>query len=398
MRQHDLPAGLGVAPLVRGRSSIEIIECLRSHTIAAYYLPFLSRDDQNMIGCSIRDGRSQHWRRRVSGVSRTRPLSHPLKWCQQCRETDENLVGRAYWHTAFQFPTTWTCNLHDAPLRMIKNPGKRWLLPSTAQPEHEFNAKASNSKYAVALAAVGSALQSIDSIDIPSLRSSAVHRLREIGVVHSLSGCHHHRIEKWFSSAGASSIFENPILGLQHLTEGDWIPALLWRRKLTHAVRWVALWASLEWDSPAIAAQSFEHAASGGSVSAGGQIQLFDSEHMQERRAPPKVQEAFANSASYGDVMARLRVSRSDVVRWLEDDPMLRAEWRARLRRGKQSECVSRIRALAARATNVARAQIEAECGTEVQWLREHAPEQLRDLLKSLPARASAQRHLWSSY
>lgn len=395
MRQHDLPAALLSLPLVQDRGEVVVFDCLRAHTIAGYYLPFLSYADQNMVRTTVCAGDSQHWRRHVSGISRTRPVSHPLKWCHLCAERDEEAVGRAYWHVDLQFPTTWLCGLHHAALSSISNSGKRWLLPSASIECRSFAVEPSDVECASMLAAIGSSLRAIDSVDITSLRRSAIRRLCEIGVIHSPKGCHHGRIEKWFIGTRASSILRSPTVGLQYLAEGDWIPALLWRTKLTHAARWVALWASLEWMSPGQAAHAFEHAANGGLVHEGGQLGLFDLDQVPTMRAPAKVQDAFASSDSYAEVMARLLVSRSDVVRWLEQDPLLRSEWRQRLRAGRQSQCISRIREACSAANNLTRQRLEEVLGTEIQWLREHSPALLNEVLKSVPARASAQRQLF---
>jgi hypothetical protein len=182
---------------------------------------------------------------------------------------------------------------------------------------------------------------------------------------------------------------------LGQLCGGDWIPELLWRRKLTHAVRWVILWASLGWDSPGESIRAFAHAISGEPPSDGPQLLLFDSGMPGDQRAPASVRHAFASSDSYGEVMARLLVSRSDIVRWLDRDPLLRAEWRHRLKQGKQAECAKRIRDMVSGSTDLTRQQLESRCGAEVRWLREHAPTLLLAMMKSVPGQASAQRHMF---
>jgi len=393
VRQHDLPASLGSVPLLQEADATAAVECLREHTIAGYYLPFMPYERQLSVGEAVCSGRQSHWRRHVSGVSRTHPTDHPLKWCRLCAQADAETVGRAYWHADLQFPTTWVCRIHMVPLSVSPGRSKRWLLP---QGSRQSPAAISLDEPAAAmLASVGAALRHVSSVDVRSLRQAVILRMRDIGVIHSAGGARHARIAKWFASTGVSSVCGTTQIKLTHLSGGDWIPELLWRKKLAHAAGWVALWSSLEWDSPETSVKSFEDAVSGERPSDGAQLLLFDSGTQQSRRAPTRVQDAFANSDSYDEVMARLLVSRADVVRWLEQDPELRADWRQRLKQGKQLQCTSRIRSLASSVPEMTRQQLESTCGAEIKWLREHAPSILSAMLKSIPPRASAQGRIF---
>ena len=394
VKQHDLPAGLALLPLVHTQDAAAIVECLRSHTIAGYYLPFQSQADQLRVGSNIHAAKGVHWRRMCSGVSRTRPINHPLKWCGLCAQNDTATVGRPYWHTDLQFPTTWLCPTHEAPLSFLPERSKRWRLPSSADIQ-PMPLGASDVQAAAILTAISESLLHIKSIDIAALRAATILRLQEIGIIHTDGGVRHERIQKWFTSTGVASLCRYQQTGLDRFCEGDWISELLWGKKLSHATRWAILWASLGWDRPAESASAFRHAALGGHPTDGQQLLLFNSNMAGGRSAPSSVRAAFESSDSYGDVMLRLQVSRSDVVRWLERDPVLRAEWRGRLKQGKQRQCIDRIKGVALGAPNLTRQQLESACSAEVRWLREHAPSLLHGMLKSVPGRSSAQRSLF---
>jgi hypothetical protein len=250
---------------------------------------------------------------------------------------------------------------------------------------------------AATLSAVGASLRRVTSADVASLRQVAILRLQEMGVIHSPGGARHVRIGRWFAGTGVASVCRDEQTGLTQLCEGDWIPELLWRKKLGHAIRWIVLWASLEWDSPEKATRAFEDAASGQRSSDDAQLRLFESDAPLRPRAPSRVRQAFANSDSYGEVMARLLVSRADVVRWLERDPMLRAEWRQRLKQGKQLQCTTRIRSFASGVPDLTWQQLESLCGAEIRWLREHAPALLGTMFKSVSGRSSAQGNIFQT-
>ncbi len=392
-RQHDLPARISALPLLHGKSPIELVTALRKHTIAGYYLPFLCADKQMLVGVAISSNTSTHWRRHVSGVSRSRPTDHPLKWCQHCKDSDIATVGRAYWHVDWQYPTNLICAAHDMPLSIVPGSSKRWLLPHQLPAEHPSDSLSSSHTLAAkTLAAIGSTLPTIESVDMQSLRFATLDRLRDIGVIHSLTRSSHERISRWFLSTSVSAYFStNP--ALQQFHQGDWVPELLWRKKLDTALRWVTLWSALDWSSPAQAARAFEQAANGTTRSQGTQLLLF--EPAPNAVAPAHVWAAFSTCDSYAEVMHSLQVSRGDVVRWLEQDPQLRAQWKQRLKLGRQQEYVDRIRTVAAGSPQLTRHALEVRCSKELNWLREHAPVMLHSLLKSIPGRASLQRHLF---
>jgi len=395
VRQHDLPSAMAALPLVDEGSVTSVVDCLRAHTIAGYYLPFLSTVDQSSVGEAVCSGRDSLWRRRVSAVSRTRPTEHPLKWCHLCARTDAETVGRSYWHSDLQFPTTWLCRIHGTPLSFLSGRGKRWLLPQASS--RAPTPTLSDMQAAATLSAVGASLRRVVSADVASLRQVAILRLQEVGVIHSAGGARHERIMKWFAGTGVASVCRDEPTGLTQLCGGDWIPEILWRKKLKHAVRWIVLWAATDWDLPERATRAFEDAASGQRSSDDAQLQLFESDAPLRQRAPSRVQQAFAVSDSYGEVMARLLVSRADVVRWLERDPMLRAEWRQRLKQGKQLQCVTRIQSLTSGAPDLTPQQLESTCGAEIRWLREHAPTLLSTMLKSVSGRSSAQGNIFQT-
>ena len=165
----------------------------------------------------------------------------------------------------------------------------------------------------------------------------------------------------------------------------------------SHPVQWLLLWSSLMWDTPDDAAKAFIGAAVNGQRTVSEQLDLFPATSTFPERAPESVVEAFAIADSYADVMIKLNVSRTDVVRWLEQDPTLRTEWRERLRSGRLRTCTERIRAAALHVETITRQSIERECSAEVRWLREHAPSTLTALMKSIPSRSSSQSSIFDS-
>lgn len=392
-RQHDLPASLGRLPLLDGADCAEALHLARRHTIAGYYLPFLAGGVQEEIARRIQSGTDRFWRRLCSGMSRTRPVSHPLKWCADCVVEDQETIGRASWYTDHQFPTVLTCTRHGG-LLLQRRHTNNWLLPRVDDSGGMQRTAASPSELHM-LSEVSSKLRQIRVIDHDSIRLSALLRLQALGAVHSIRGARHDRLARWFESTRMSSCLRSLGSDLSSLCSGAWVPDLLWRRKLVVPAHWIVLWAALDWDSPERGAMAFEDAAIGRSVAPDSQALLFPEAAPVAGRAPDVVQQAFATGDSYADVMRLLSATRADVVRWLEADPQLRQEWRQRLREGRQGQCVEHIRQYVADHPEAGRQDIEIGCSGELKWLREHAPSLARDLYKSMPGRLLMQPSLF---
>ncbi len=389
-RQHEFPHSLEKFMAVSGVGFTSILRLLRLHTVAGFYLPFLSRQVQQELASKAMEPQSVHWMRSVLGSSRTQKVAHPLKWCRKCIQEDIEAFGRPYWHTTQQYPIALVCTRHFEPLRWSESRSKHWRLPhkedryATTLPDHLL-------PEAHSAAALSASLQTTECIDMTSLRRFALQRLQEIGVIHSVKGARHERVAQWFTSTGSCSLARIVQPKLTMLIQGIAIPGLLWHQKKATAISWVLLWNALQWSSPKSAVQSFADAAAGRCPPVQGQLQLFDELEARSRRTPEFVRDAFENCDSYADVMKCLGVSRHDIVRWLENDPELRKEWKVRLREGRRRECIERIKDFVRRTSQSERADLEVNCSAEIRWMSEHAPSQLTALIKSMPSRGTRQ-------
>lgn len=390
VRQHEFPHSLEEFSAISKAEPASSLGLLREHSVAGFYLPFLSGQAQRELASQALHPQSTHWMRAVLGSSRTQQVAHPLKWCCRCMQDDLENIGRPLWHTVHQYPTSLICTQHNEPLRSSYLRSKQWRLPDK---EDGFAIMIPDSLQQLAsnAAELGSHLQRTSCIDMPSLRRSAIHRLQEIGVIHSANGVRHERIARWFASTGSWALARIAQPNLNTLIDGSLIPGLLWRKKKTTAIAWVLLWSALEWKSKNELVHSFADAAAGRSPSINGQLLLFNELSIDSRAAPQYVRDAFQCCDSYADVMERLGVSRHDVVRWLEADATLRNEWKLRLRNTRQAECIERIRCFVQSAPKSRRVDIENHCTADYRWMREHAPNHLIALMKSLDNRSSSQ-------
>lgn len=393
MRQHEFPHSLGQFMAIARVDQTSILRLLRAHTVAGFYLPFLSRRAQQAFASDALQPQSIHWMRAALGSSRTQKVAHPLKWCRRCIQDDTEAFGRAFWHTAHQHPISLICTRHNEPLVWSELRSKHWRLPNK-EGDCATSLPSSLLQTACGAAALSASLQTAECIDLSSLRRFALHRLQEIGVIHSVSGARHERVAQWFASTSSSSLARIVQPRLTMLIQGKAIPGLLWRQKRATAISWVLLWNALQWESPKVAVQSFADAATGQGPYVRGQLQLFSELEAGLRRTPDCVRDAFLSCDSYAEVMKCLGVSRHDVVRWLESDSELRSEWKARLRDGRRHECIERIADFVRRAPQCSRRDIEINCSAEFRWMREHAPSQFSALIKSMPSRGSEQLQL----
>lgn len=394
-RQHEFPQSMEVFVRAAQRTEDSLTEILRSHTVAGFYLPFLSRQEQTEIAAKGLQQESPHWNRRLIGSSRTLKIVHPLKWCRSCVNDDISKVGRAYWHTSHQFPITVFCEKHDKPLELSNIRSKKWRLPSQST-GFSFDLSPHAVRAAQHVASVSAALRGIQSIDMGAVRLSTLLRLKEMGVIHSVDGARHERLTRWFCSTGSSALARIAQPQMTQSIEASPIPSLLWRRKRDTAIPWVLLWCALDWASSTDAAQTFVLVASGSGPVVGGQLPLFANLGEHPQSAPEHVRRAFMACISYAEVMSKLSVSRADIVRWLEVDPELRRAWRFRLREGRENECVERITAFVNNSPKCSLADIERNSSADLRWLREHSPRRLAQLLGSIPTRHPRQFQLFN--
>jgi hypothetical protein len=389
-RQHDFPAGINRLPVGQGQGGSHSIEIARHHTIAGYYLPFVADVSKRAVAATLAEGVAQHVRRIFDGSSRTLRPEHPLKFCRKCVRADFAEVGRPYWHVSHQFPTTWTCSIHGSTLGVIQGRNKRWLIPeeSGAQAHTEQDAPRGAD---LLLTAIGDTLRDVGDIDMHTLKLATQARLRHLGIMHAAArSVRHSRLASWFRSTRTSERLSHGPNWAAQLADGDWVAGQLWRHKRTHAVRWVVLWSALGWPDAPAAAQSFRDAVNGRHLDEAGQVALFETA-LPSMSTPPYVADAFSQASSYGEVMSMLRVSRGDVVRWLEADPNLRRSWRARLKEEKLDTAVKALRAEITLHPRHSRQEVERKCSAEMRWLREHAPDQLRRILAHVASRSERQ-------
>nr|WP_315227997.1 TniQ family protein [uncultured Albidiferax sp.] len=396
MRQHDLPAALARLPLLRGATSIELIRILREHTVGGFYWPFLDENRKAQLIPQIQGESDPHWRRNLCASSRSRPHEHPLRWCGQCALDDEKRHGRAYWHVEHQLPASYTCTRHDVTLFFAPIKCRSWLLVRDTYTATSITVPADS--VAQLLAHLGLTVSAMDTLNICSLRHAVLIRLQDLGIVLSRRSARHERITAWFTHTAVARWCAQNQYGLSLLADGHWIARMLWRRPMSHAVLWVVLWAALGWSSHREAAVAFKDAAEGRLQNSNGQLLLFDRPRHEPADTPQHVRRAFLSSDSYANTMLKLNATRGDIVRWLEGDPALREDWRAHLKEGKQASCEAAIRKAVLGNIGIGRASLETICEAEIRWMREHAPQKLQAMLRSLPARLAVQPTLFQNF
>lgn len=391
-RQHDIPAHLGhlleqfPACLPSGA------DCLRHHTIAGYYLPFVLPIRRERLVESLLERNSMFARRGVLQWSRTLRASTRLRYCLSCVDADLQKIGRPLWKAVHQFPTTINCHLHNVPLMEVAQHRKGWSLPGEELGE-ALNFGATDAAFNLSM--IGSVLPRIDFAEGASIRSEAVQRLRDLGVAVSDRGVSHSSLASWFRSTGTGRLCAAATSDhLSILADGSWIPSLLWRKQSMSAIRWVLLWSALGWNSGISAAMSLVAASRGTRTDIRGQHLMFGLAP-NSQTAPAAVWAAFERADSYEAAMQILGVSRGRLVRWLEDDPELRNCWRDRLR----DKCLKPTLAKLAAAKNseafISRDMFVRKNAYDLKWLKQHFPTVHEEILRGLPARRQAQAVLF---
>ena len=391
-RQHDIPAHLGHLLEQFSACLPSGADCLRHHTIAGYYLPFVSPIRRERLVESLLEGNSMFARRGVLQWSRTLSASTRLRYCLQCVDADVQKIGRPLWRTVHQFPTTTSCDLHNVPLIEVIQHRKGWSLPGEERGE-ALNFGATDAAFTLSM--IGSVLPLIDFAEGTSIRAEAVLRLRDLGVVVSDRGVSHSLLANWFRSSGTGRLCaaatNNP---LSVLADGSWIPTLLWRKQSMSAIRWAVFWSALGWSSGLSAATSLMAAALGARTDIQGQHLMFGLAP-SSRTAPAAVWAAFERADSYEAAMKILGVSRGRLVRWLEDDPELRKCWRGRLRDKYLNPTLAKLADAKKAEVFISRDMFVRKNAYDLKWLKQHFPAVHEEIVRGLPARGQAQAVLF---
>lgn len=385
-KQHDLPSRIPEG-LLAGDESVEaVLACLRAHTIASFYLPFLSTEDQLDAAAHYASGHP-HARRRFDGSSRSLGASHTLKWCLACAANDRVEVGRSYWHVVHQLPSCVICPKHHEVLRHRTNRLRTWSIPDQLDSSAAFAAPAGNRDAVLRLlSAVTQTVSTLDEVNTSLLRIATIRVLRQMSVLHDGRSIQATKLVRWFASTGvAAAIAEIKGWG-SRLSTGDWVPSQLWRRKQDHPIRWVVLWAALEWPSVEHATFALKAALMDVTVEESGQMGIFPLSETPAQ-TPLRLQQALDVCDSYEEVRLQLGISRSTLLRWLEYDPELRVRWKKRKRDDALMNSFETAFRFARIFPDATPTELENALPAEYRLLAKRAPQKLRIITAALPSR-----------
>lgn len=111
----------------------------RRHTLAGYFLPFSSLERIALFESYINEGSPKDLKMHLGIPASRLTAIHPLKFCNNCVNTDLSELGYAYWRIEHQYPSSWICLAHDVLLdqaELTKAPchHRHWLTPDGVTP------------------------------------------------------------------------------------------------------------------------------------------------------------------------------------------------------------------------------------------------------------------------
>lgn len=406
-RQLDFPAYLPHL-LKTALHHLTLEQALRRHTTAGMFLPFMKGSMLNRLR-GMESGSDPAWPNTAQFMqkalfchSRTLSWKPELRYCPECAQEDVSRIGRAYWHTHHQWPLSRCCTLHRAPLLSQSGSSKTWRLPrdtnahdvTHVRPADPFNVGATIQRVAMAFS-------QFDVVDTKTLRASALLRLQQLGVIHSMHSVRHTRLHAWYRTQPVAAWLAAVSCRLTALAQPDWIPKLLWRRTQDHPIRWIILWSALGWTDEESAVDALNAALSGSACDENGQLRLFEEDGLGKASVlatptPKAFRQALETASSYKDLMMQLQATRGDVVRWLEADPACRQIWRERLKNHSVDSAEQTLTSLIRNTSPESIADLKNAAGKEFRLLRRHAPDRLTALLLAIPSERYAQRKLWT--
>lgn len=392
-KQHDLPSRVPQGLLQGDGSTRDVLACLRRHTVAALYLPFLSELEQLDAAARFARG-EQHARRRLDGSSRSLRAPHALKACATCVAEDKARIGRAYWHVVHQLPSCLNCPRHEEALVSRGTRLRTWCLPDLLVGRVTPRAEVSSLNSAHQLiSCVTEELRRASTVDTVSLRAAAIQALRQMSVLHDGRSVHAGQLAKWFESTGVAAALRELGGWGSELSTGHWVASQLWRRRQDHPIRWAVLWAALDWPSVEHASFALKAALRDSSVDELGQMRLFPVSEMPTE-IPLRIWEALEHCSSYEEVQFRLGITRATLLRWLDLDPKLRSAWKLRKRTDRVELALREVFKFARIHPLTCPTDLEEALPSHVRFLRRHAADRLRNITKMLKSRLPAQLKL----
>lgn len=406
VRQHDFPAYLPT--LLNGPlTHLPVEQVLRQHSLVSMFWPLIPRAfRQSLLGYEPKSSMvwhhpAQYVRRIMLCHSRTLPWESALRFCPACIEADQISCGRAYWHVSHQWPVSRHCIEHRMQLRCATGSRKTWRLPCSDSAQNPLGEDNEFYEVSSVVQRLAHTMGCIDELDVKLLRQAALQRLCALGVIHSTYSVRHERLNEWYLAQPISRWCMFAEGGLAQLAKSDWLPKLLWRRTQDHPIRWIVAWAALDWPSPEYAAQALTDSQRITPVEMSGQLALFKTASppgtpAKKHPSPTAFEQALESETSYAGLIARLGVSRGDVVRWLEASPDARAAWKRRLQTLRIDKAEVDVRQFIRQHPRTCRQQLNEEIGAAIRLLRQHAPALLEQLLAAVPSRLDLQRSLFN--
>jgi len=389
-KQHDVPSKIPGGLLAGDTSSGAVLACLRAHTVAALYLPFLPRRDQLDAAANFANAHP-HARRRLDGRSRSLSASHALKWCLACVADDRAKVGRAYWHVVHQLPSCMSCPKHREVLRHRTTRLKTWSIPDQLDSNAALATPADSCDVALRLlSAVTEQFSTMEEVNTKLLRIATIRVLRQMSVLHDGRSVQMSKLESWFASTGVAAVLGQVEGWGSRLSTGEWVPSQLWRRKQDHPLRWTVLWAALEWPSIEHATFALRSALQDVPVDESGQTSVFPLSEAPTQ-TPLRVRQALEICNSYEEVQLQLGISRATLLRWLEHDPELRVQWKKRKRADGLKNSFETVLRFARAFPYTTPSALESAFPAEYRYLSKNAPEKLRLITAALPSRIPSQ-------
>ena len=377
-----------------------LLGCSRSvlleRTVLAAYYPFLRHAQRTLFDSRVDSPERTSWFTRFGMCASGLDSVATLWWCPRCAFADIQQWGIARWRLPHQLPGAWWCITHECLLVRHQPQNAQWATPPMSQPLQQYGAQRAE-RHAPALQAISMLAMSLigtSSIDLSMLKRAILASLREQGVITNGKPLSPSALRKWFNATQTSLAIPAVEPTLAERLSSDWVHEALLRRRVSHPLLWMILWAAARAnDSMPDLVHGFLHPEARLSWQEDGQGILWIESDL---RGDASVQQVVMNAQSVQDAAQRLKVSPTAVRKYLRKVQCSAASrYEREQRKIRQAKAVEEIQHFLRSSPQATRGDVHRYCSAAVSWLRRWNGERLDELLAGAPEARPRQRELF---
>lgn len=356
---------------------------LLERTVLAAFYPFLRSDQRDEFDRLASSSQRTPWLTRF-GMRASALQGAQLRWCGCCAQQDMEDGAAPRWRLPHQLPGAWWCMEHDQPLLRLDPGSANWVAPEAQDARIDVKFDSDSARSLLNLSALAGSLVGKDRINLVTVKRAMLSRLRDLGVVSSAKPLSALDLQHWFDRTHIAKAVKMTDPELHHALDRAWVYEILRKRRVSHPLLWLMLWAAIfEGCSTTELVHGFHEPDATRIWGEDGQGQLWLERDFQ---GDTKVQAIVRNAETVQDAARLLNVSITTVRRYLREAQCFPTPIReADRRQMRKQAAVAEIESVMREKGGTSKTEVHRLCKASVSWLKRWEPELLASMLSRIP-------------